>query len=139
MISGLHIKLFYGIRSKDFFLSLCRFVVLSAVTSVSEVIVIFLQLIRFENTAAFFYSLLGLVSHSKGDSGGEISTRWHWVEEINHSRDSWPVLRNEAYKQVFHACSAIPDSFFYAYSAIVDSFVMVSFFLEEDYILQHYR
>ena len=44
-----------------------------------------------------------------------------------------------AYKQVFHACSAILDSFFYAYSAIVDSLVMVSFFLKEDYILQHYR
>jgi len=35
--------------------------VLIAVTSVSEVIV--LQLIMFANTAAFFYSLLGLVSH----------------------------------------------------------------------------
>ena len=32
-----------------------------AVTSVSEVIVSFLQLILFANTAAFFYSLLGLV------------------------------------------------------------------------------
>jgi len=38
--------------------------VLTAVTSVSEVIVIFLQLILFANKAAFFYSLLGLVSHS---------------------------------------------------------------------------
>jgi len=35
--------------------------VLTAVTSVSEVIVIFLQLFLFANTAAFFYSLLGLV------------------------------------------------------------------------------
>jgi len=35
--------------------------VLTAVTSVSEVIVSFLQLIMFVNTAAFFYSLLGLV------------------------------------------------------------------------------
>ena len=34
------------------------------VTSVSEVIVILLQLIPFVNTAAFFCSLLGLVSHS---------------------------------------------------------------------------
>jgi len=33
--------------------------VLTAVASVSEVIVIFLQLILFANTAAFFYSLLG--------------------------------------------------------------------------------
>ena len=32
-------------------------------TSVSEVVVIFLQLILLANTAAFFYSLLGLVSH----------------------------------------------------------------------------
>jgi len=34
------------------------------VTSVSEVIVIFLQLIPFTNRAAFLGSLLGLVSHS---------------------------------------------------------------------------
>jgi len=38
--------------------------VLTAVTSVSDVIVIFLQLILFENTDAFFSYLLGLVSHS---------------------------------------------------------------------------
>jgi len=50
--------------------------VLTAVTSVSEVIVIFLQLILFANTVAFFYSLLGIVSHSfcEGDSGEEINT-----------------------------------------------------------------
>jgi len=35
-----------------------------AVTSVREVIVIFLQLILFANTAVFFYSLLGFISHS---------------------------------------------------------------------------
>jgi len=35
--------------------------VLTAVTSVSELIVSFLQLILFANTAAFSYSLLGLV------------------------------------------------------------------------------
>jgi len=38
------------------------FVVLTAVTSVGKVIVIFLQLILFANTAAFICSLLGLVS-----------------------------------------------------------------------------
>jgi len=37
--------------------------VLTAVISVSEVIVIFLQLILFADTAAFFCSLLGLDSH----------------------------------------------------------------------------
>jgi len=37
--------------------------VLIAVTSMSEVIVDFLQLIMFANTTSFFYSLLGLVSH----------------------------------------------------------------------------
>jgi len=44
------------------------------VTSVSEVIVIFLHLILFANTAAFFHSLLGLASHyfSEGDNGEEI-------------------------------------------------------------------
>ena len=67
---------------------------LTAVTSVSEVIVIFLQLILFASTAAFFHSLLRLVSHSfwDGDSGEEISTPWRCVENINHSRDSWLVL-----------------------------------------------
>jgi len=61
---------------------------------VSEVVVIFLQLILFANTTAFSYSLLGLVSHCywEGDSGEEISTRWRSVEKINHSRDSWLVL-----------------------------------------------
>jgi len=43
-----------------------------------------------------------------------------------------------AYKPAFYAYSAILDSFFYAYSAILDSFVIVSFFLEKHYILQHY-
>ena len=68
---------------------------LTTVTSVSEVIVIFLQLILLANTAAFFHSLLGLVSHylREGDSGEEISTGWRCVEKINHSRDSWLVLK----------------------------------------------
>jgi len=43
------------------------------------------------------------------------------------------------YKPAFHAYNAILDSFFYAYSAIVDSFVVISFFLEKDYIPQYYR
>ena len=49
---------------------------LNAVTSVSEVIVVLLQLILFANTAAFFCFLPGLVSHSfwEGDSSKEIST-----------------------------------------------------------------
>jgi len=61
---------------------------------VSEVIVIFLELILFANTAAFFYSLLGLASHCfwEGDCGEEISTRWRCVKKINHSRDSKLVL-----------------------------------------------
>jgi len=59
-----------------------------AVTSVREVIVIFLQLILFANTAVFFYSLLGFISHShwEGEGSEEISTLWHCFEEINHSR-----------------------------------------------------
>jgi len=99
-ISGLHTKFFYSINSYVCFLSWRRFVVLAAdllcTTSVSEVIVIFLHLILFANTAAFFYSLLGLVSHSfwEGDSDKEISTRWLCLKEVNHSRDSWLVLRS---------------------------------------------
>jgi len=101
--------------------------VLTAVTSVNEVIVIFLQLILFANTAAFFYSLLELVSRCvwEGDSGEEISTRWRCVEKIDHSRDSWLVLRS---LQASHSYIAILESFFKGYSAIVDSPVIVSFF-----------
>jgi len=96
---------------------------------VNEVIVIFLQLILFATTAAFFYSLLGLVSHCfwEDDNGEEISTRWCCVEKINHSLHSWLV--SEAYKPAFHIYRAILESFFNGYSAIVDSFVIVSFFL----------
>jgi len=72
-ISGLHTKLFYSSQSNDFFLSWRTRVVFTAVTSVNEVIVIFLQLILFANTAAFFCSLLRLVSHYFWE-GEEIST-----------------------------------------------------------------
>jgi len=66
------------------------------VTSVSEVIMIFLQLILLASRAAFFSSLLGLVSHTfwEGDNGEEISKRWLCVEKINHSRDVWLALKN---------------------------------------------
>jgi len=63
--------------------------VLTAETSVSEVIVTILQLILFANTAAFFSSLLGLVSHSfwEGDRGEEIgwSDGVAWKRSITHS------------------------------------------------------
>jgi len=50
--------------------------VLSAISFVSEMIAIHLQQILLANTAAFFCSLLELVSHSfwEGDIGEEIST-----------------------------------------------------------------
>jgi len=97
---------------------------------VKDVIVIFLQLILFANTAALFCSLLRLVSHSfeKATSSEGISTRWVWFEKINHLRDSWLVLINDGLQTGFHAYIAILDSFFYAYSAM-GSFVVVSFFL----------
>jgi len=89
---------FYNIKSNEFFLSWRRFVVLTAVTSVSEV-----SDCNFSSSnsvckqAVFFFSLLGLVSHYfwEGDSGKEISMRWHCVEKINHSRDPWLVLRSQ--------------------------------------------
>jgi len=103
------------------------------------VIVIFLHLILLANTAAFFYSLLGLVSHSfwKGDSGEEISTRWCCVKKINYSREFRLVSRS--LQGSFHIYRATLESFFYAYRAIVDNFVTVSFFLEKHYIPQYYR
>jgi len=72
---------------------------LTTVTSVSEVIVIFLQLILFANTTAFFCSLLGLVSHCfwEGRSSEEISTRWHWDQSLPRFLDCfkirWPTNR----------------------------------------------
>ena len=102
-ISGLHTQGFYTIRSNDFFLSWSIFVLLTVVTSMSEVIVIFLQLILFANIAAFFCSLLGLVSHSFSEGNGceEISTRWPRAEKINHLRDSSLVLRNHSLQSGF--------------------------------------
>jgi len=69
----------------------------------SEVIVIFLQLILFANTAALFCSLLGLVSHSfsEGDRGEEINTQWHCIKKINHLCNSSLVLRNDGLQSTF--------------------------------------
>ena len=96
-IAGLHTKFFNNTKSNNFFLPWRTFVVLNAVTFVSEVMAIFLQPILLANTAAFGCYLLGLLSHSfwEGDSGEEISTRWRCFEKINHLRDSWFVLRND--------------------------------------------
>ena len=94
LISSLHTKLFITLRVTTFFFGDVD--LLCAVTSVSEVIAIFLQLIMLANTAVFFHSLLGFVSHCfwEGDSCVEISMRWGCVEKINHSRDSWLVSRS---------------------------------------------
>jgi len=69
----------------------------------NEVIVIFLQLIALANTAAFFFSILGLVSHSfwEGDNRKEISTPWYCVQEINHLGDCGLVLRNDGLQTGF--------------------------------------
>ena len=64
--------------------------------------------------------------------------RLHCLEEINHSRESWLVWRNDCL-QTGLSCLERYTSFFYAYRATVDSFVIISFFLEKYYILQHYR
>ena len=128
--SGLHTKLFYNIQIHNFFLSWRMFVVLTAVNSVSEVIVIFLRLILFANTTTFVCSLLGSVSRTvfeKVTAARKLEQGWPCFEKINHL-------------PVFHAhYIAIPNSFFYAYCAIVGIFVLVKFFLEKHYILQHYR
>jgi len=61
-------------------------------TCVSEVIMTFLQVILFANTAAFFCSLLGLVSHSfwEANSGEEISTEWA-LHQKDQSLTWWPT------------------------------------------------
>jgi len=72
------------------------------VTSVSEMIVIFVQLILFANTAAFFCSLLGLDSLSysfwKGDSG---ETRWSCFKYINLLLAYWLFLRKASLQTGF--------------------------------------
>jgi len=70
-------------------LSWRTFVVLTTVISVSKVIVIFFSLSLFTNTAAFFCSLVRLVSHSfwESDNPKEISTAWHCVKEIDRLRN----------------------------------------------------
>jgi len=113
--------------------------VLTVVASVSEGIVIFLQLILFPNTAALFCSLFELVSHSfwEGDTGEEISTRWHCFEKINHLRDSWLVWRwhtNRLFMPI-----AVSYSFFYAYSTNANNLVIVYLFLQKLYIPQYHR
>jgi len=63
-ISGLHTKLFSDIQIVSIFSFVMYNCCAHRVTSVSEVIVTFFQLILFANTAAFFCSSLGLVLHS---------------------------------------------------------------------------
>jgi len=77
--------------------------VLTLVTSVSEVIVTFLRVVLFANTAAFFCSLLGFDAHSflECNSGEKIRTRWLYVEDINHSRGSWLVSKNDGVQTIF--------------------------------------
>jgi len=129
-ISSLHTKLFITFKTNVFFFR--NVVLLSSQqhsTSVSEVVVIFLQLILLANTAAFFYSLLGLLSHCfwEGDSGEEISTRWRCFEKINRSRDSWLVLRS--LQAVFSHLQSYPRKFLLCQWRHRRCFVIVSFFL----------
>ena len=89
-IAGLHTKFFNNTKSNNFFLPWCTFVMVNALTYVSQVMAIFLQIILLANTSAFGCYLLGLVSHSfwEGDNGEEISTQWRCFEKINHLCDS---------------------------------------------------
>jgi len=82
-------KLFLQHSKYRFLHSWRRFVLLTTMTAVSEVIVTFLQVILSANTAALFRSLLGLVSNSFWEADGveEISTRWRCYEKTNHLRD----------------------------------------------------
>jgi len=123
----------------DFFLSWRR-LVLTAVTSVRGVIAIFLNLILFANTAAFFYSLLGWVSHDfwEGDSGEEISTRWRCVEKINHSRVYSLVSRS--LQTGFSHLWSYPRKFLLCLlQRHRNSSVTISIFVEKHYIPQYYR
>jgi len=79
----------FRVCMQNFFITLRKTIFFFGdVTSVNEVIVIFLKLILFPNTDVFFYSLRGLVSHCfrEGDIGEEISRRWRCVERsITHA------------------------------------------------------
>ena len=91
--------------------------------SVSEMIAIFLRLILFVNTAAFFFSARSsLAFFFRRHSGDEVSTRWHCVEKINHVRDSSLVLRNNGLQSIGVARGAKgpwPPQIFRKYSHFV--------------------
>jgi len=98
LISGLHKKLFYSIRStgNDFFLSWRRFVVLTAVTSVSEVIMIFFSAnsVCKHSSVIFFSARISLTLSLRRRQRWGNSHAMALPQEINHSRDSWLVLRS---------------------------------------------
>jgi len=83
---------------------------LTAGSSVSEVIVIFLQVILFASTAAFFV----LCSDSsrlflrRRTPVRKISTRWYCVDEINHSCDVWLIFRKDGLQTVFSCIQRYP-------------------------------
>jgi len=93
-------------------------------TSVSEVIVSFLQVILFANTAAFFCFLLRSVLHSFWEAD---SLRKLARDGVASKRS---ITYAMAYKRpAFHAYSHVLDIFIYACdSANLDSFVISFFF-----------
>jgi len=78
---------------------MCSF---TAVAFVSVVIVIFLQLILFANTAGFFCSLLRLVTYSfeKATALKKLARNGIALKIIN-LRNSWLVLRNDGLQTGF--------------------------------------
>jgi len=101
-LSGLYTQVWYTIRSNDFFLSWSTFILLTVVTcewidrdfsSANSI---------WKHTCVLLFSAGISVTHFFRRRCEEISTRWHWVEKINRSRDSSLVLRNDGLQSVGH-------------------------------------
>jgi len=80
---------------------------------------------------------ISLTLFSEGDSGVEISTKWHWSKRSITYAIRRLCSETMAYNPAFHAYRAIQNISFYAYSDIVENFVIVCFSVEKHYIPQY--
>jgi len=104
--------------------------VLTAVTSVSEVILILLQLNSFANPAAFFWPLLGVYYHTHFEQATAVRklVATTLLKKINSLLDSWLVLRKQWFtNRFFMPIELSYIVLFMPVGTIVDRFVIFVF------------